>query len=241
MLRNNLPEREVFLNRAYALACRFLYFSPVRQSDAENADDSGGEYGDGNEKGGFMCKAGPKAFRQGCGQKLGKLWRSQGFTLIEMTMAMAILVTVLAFMAQGLTSSYALMSLQTQRGAALNTCRAVVSNLRGLARSQPAGSLCPDDEPRFPCALVAWAGGIPEDIGTFEGLTPSDREPYEGLFVLPGQTIEVRLTDAGGAPAVTSAVLSNNTNPVYVRVVTRWTGPRGRTCQIQMNTVVTDR
>ncbi|MBW7864812.1 MAG: prepilin-type N-terminal cleavage/methylation domain-containing protein [Candidatus Hydrogenedentes bacterium] len=177
-----------------------------------------------------------------CGMVLrGKKWRNQGFSLVEITVAMAILVTVLAFMAQGLASSYVILSLQTQRGTALNTCKSVISNLRELARRLPAGDQCPDDEPRFPCVLVAWADGLPADMEQFEKLSPSAREPYEGLFVLPEQTIVVNLTDAGGAPAVTSEVLSNNTNPVYVRVVTSWTGPRGRTYQMQMSTVMTDR
>ena len=175
------------------------------------------------------------------GRVRGRSPRLAGFSLLELTIAIAILMTILSITAQGLVSSHAVMRLQNQRNDAMNSCRAVISNLRQVARELPESTACPDGDPPFPCALMAWLDEMPGTSAEFFELSEEDREPYRGLFVLRDQEIQVLLLDADGNPAVTSLVESGNTNPVHVQVITRWTGARGRVFQAGLRTIITNR
>lgn len=176
-----------------------------------------------------------------CGRLRGAAPRAAGFTLIELTIAVAILMTVLSITAQGLVSSHAVMRLQNQRNDAMNCCRAVISNLRQVARQLPVSTACPAGEPMFPCALMAWLDGMPGTSAEFFALSEAEREPYRGLFALRDQEIQVLLLDEDGNPAVASLLESGNTNPVFVQVTTRWTGARGRVFQAGLRTIITNR
>lgn len=171
----------------------------------------------------------------------GRPRRTAGFSLLELTIAVAILMTILSITAQGLVSSHAVMRLQNQRNDAMNSCRAVISNLRQVARELPESAACPEGDPRFPCALMAWLDDMPGTSAEFLALSEAEREPYRGLFVLRDQEIQVLLLDEDGNPAVTSLVESGNTNPVFVQVTTRWTGARGRVFQAGLRTIITNR
>ena len=185
------------------------------------------------EKG--QCERVPRARRYAI------LSRKAGFSLLELTIAIAILVTILSITAQGLVSSHAVLRLQNQRNDAMNSCRAVIANLRQVARALPESSDCPATDPRFPCVLVSWLDDMPTTSEEYFELSEEEREPYRGLFVLREQEIQVLLLDEDGNPAVTSLVESGNTNPVHVQVITRWTGNRGRVFQAGLRTIITNR
>lgn len=167
--------------------------------------------------------------------------RTAGFSLLELTIAIAILMTILSITAQGLVTSHAVLRLQNQRNDAMNSCRAVISNLRQVARALPVSTDCPDTAPQFPCVLMSWLDDMPGTSAEFSELSEEDREPYRGLFVLREQEIQVLLLDEDGNPAVTSLVESGNSNPVFVQVTTRWTGARGRVFQAGLRTIITNR
>lgn len=167
--------------------------------------------------------------------------RMAGFSLLELTIAIAILMTILSITAQGLVSSHAVMRLQNQRNDAMNSCRAVISNLRQVARALPVSTDCPNTGTQFPCVLMSWLDDMPGTSAEFFELSEEDREPYRGLFVLREQEIQVLLLDADGNPAVASPVTGANTNPVHVQVITRWTGARGRVFQAGLRTIITNR
>lgn len=175
------------------------------------------------------------------GRRCGLAPHIAGFSLLELTIAIAILMTILSVTAQGLVSSHAVLRLQNQRNDAMNCCRAVISNLRQVARALPVSTDCPDTEPQFPCVLMSWLDNMPGTSADYFELSEEEREPYRGLYVLREQEIQVLLLDENGDPAVDSLVESGNTNPVYVQVTTRWTGARGRVFQAGLRTIITNR
>ena len=175
------------------------------------------------------------------GRVRGRSPRLAGFSLLELTIAIAILMTILSITAQGLVSSHAVMRLQNQRNDAMNSCRAVIANLRQVARALPVSTDCPAGGAMFTCVLMSWLDDMPGTSVEFLELSEAEREPYRGLFVLRDQEIQVLLLDADGNPAVTSLVESGNTNPVHVQVITRWTGARGRVFQAGLRTIITNR
>ncbi|HOV74591.1 MAG TPA: type II secretion system protein [Candidatus Hydrogenedentes bacterium] len=54
----------------------------------------------------------------------------EGFSLLEITMAMAIFTVTIAVSAQSLITYYAVMDMQNQRVVAINQCRAILNQMR---------------------------------------------------------------------------------------------------------------
>lgn len=63
---------------------------------------------------------------------------SEGFTLLEVTFAVAIFVVAMGLAAQSLTSFSAQMRLQDERMVAANVCKSALSNMRELRDGTPA-------------------------------------------------------------------------------------------------------
>ncbi len=81
--------------------------------------------------------------------------REQGFTLLELTLAVAIFAIVLGSTAQVLVSHYATLDLQQQRSTAVQLCRGVLSDMRAARDANP------DD---FPGAIVEmWPNDVQID------------------------------------------------------------------------------
>lgn len=66
---------------------------------------------------------------------IGDPKNSEGVTLLELTLAMAIFAVVIGVTAQSLVTFYARMDLQEQRTTAINVCRSVLNDMRSLRDS----------------------------------------------------------------------------------------------------------
>lgn len=75
-----------------------------------------------------------------------RFYRQRGFSLLEITMAMAIFMIVLGATAQSLITFYESMDLQRQRITAIRNCDSVLADMRALRNANPGN---------FPNALVA--------------------------------------------------------------------------------------
>jgi prepilin-type N-terminal cleavage/methylation domain-containing protein len=82
---------------------------------------------------------------------LRRLKDTQGVTLLELTIAMAVFTVVLGATAQALVSYYVALDTQNQRHTAVRNCTGIVSNMRDVRDSNPDN---------FPGAIVAlWPNG----------------------------------------------------------------------------------
>lgn len=163
----------------------------------------------------------------------------QGFSLIEVTIALALFMVVLGTMAQAYILQYESIVTHQQQTSALSNCMAVVSTLRQVARNLPESEMCAADQPLFPCVLVNWAQTFPlstEDLNEDEGLL----QEFGVYYSLPAQSFTITYTNAAGNDIVVSPLLSANTNPVYVQVATSWQGFRGRMYFVSVNAVLTN-
>jgi len=105
---------------------------------------------------------------------------TSGFTLLELTIAMAVFAILMAGTAQALISFYAAMHLQEQRHAAAEAAQSVLSDMRVVRDANPGN---------FPAAIVAqWPDG--------EDVTP--------VASLPGETITVDYADTTNNPLTIS-------------------------------------
>jgi len=163
-----------------------------------------------------------------------------GFTLLEVTVAMAIFCVTLAAAAQGAAYTFGLVTLQNQRVTANNDCRAVIAALRQVAVEQPDTTACPASANKFPCVLIDWVNHFPANAAAVAALSAADRMPFSGMYTLRNETITTNLMTSTGAAAVNGADPSSSTNPVYVRVTIQWTGPRGITYTEIVSTEITN-
>ena len=126
-----------------------------------------------------------------------------GFTLVELMLAVAILVGVLAASAQALVSYYAAMQLQHQRNVATQECRSVLSQMRNVRDTSSPNS--------FPGIITdAWPDGA----------------AVSGQSALPHEQLVVAYTDASGNPlevVVTCTWQDRSGHPASVRISTRLT------------------
>ncbi len=108
--------------------------------------------------------------------------RQAGVTLLELTVAMALLAAILAGAAQALISYYEGMTMQKERVAATENCRAVLSAMRDT-RDANQGS--------FPEAITSQF----PDGGTVSGTTTLDNEQVTVDYIgTIGNPLEVRVT-----------------------------------------------
>lgn len=164
--------------------------------------------------------------------------RTGGFTLLEITFAMAIFMIVLGVVAQSLISSFHVFVLEEQRTNALNGCKSVLAALRQTAYSGIATDACPEEDPLFPCVVLNWVQDFPDSL---EDIPESDMERWGMFFSLPGQEYEIACSDADGNPARASAILGQNSNPVFVTVTTTWTSLMDRRYTLRTTAAITDR
>ncbi len=167
--------------------------------------------------------------------------RNAGLSFIEVMVAVAILAVTVAVTAQGFIQSYAAIRLQEERTRALNDCRAILSAMRHAVLNAEPDEACPADEPQFPCVLMRWRDSFPSTPESYAALPEADRALMPGLFTLPGQSYQIDLQDEAGNPAQSSPAPIGNTNPVFVGVTSRWTGPGGITYAVQVRSAITDR
>jgi prepilin-type N-terminal cleavage/methylation domain-containing protein len=163
-----------------------------------------------------------------------------GFTLLEITVAMAIFAVTLGSTAQGLAYAFGLVNLQNQRVTANNDCRAVISALRQVGLDQPDTTACPANANKFPCVLLDWRNSFPGNAAEVAALSATARMPFAGMYTLRDETFTIDLTSASGQPAVNGTGSSTSTNPVHVTVTVRWTGPRGITYTEVVSTAITN-
>ncbi|HRI87864.1 MAG TPA: type II secretion system protein [Candidatus Hydrogenedentes bacterium] len=99
--------------------------------------------------------------------------REEGFTLVELVIAMAMFTVVLGATAQSLISYYAALDLQNQRHTALRNCTAVISQMREVRDTST------DDFPdaildEWPNAgVVAGVGALPQEQVTVTYADPN--------------------------------------------------------------------
>ena len=163
-----------------------------------------------------------------------------GFTLLEITVAMAIFTVTIVTAAQGAAYAFGLVNLQNQRVTANNDCRAVLAALRQVAVEQPDTTACPEGANKFPCVLMHWRNWFPKSATEVAAMNAAYRMPFVGMYTLRNETITVDLTSKTGQPAVNGTDASSSTNPVCVTVTVRWTGPRGITYTEVVSTAITN-
>lgn len=135
-----------------------------------------------------------------------------GMTLLEITLAMAILAVALVVSAQSLASFYVLLDMQHQRVVAANHCRSILSGMRNV---RDANRNSPDSESRCQNAIFA---------------AYPDNSELVGPRQLPNCTVEINYDDA-----------SPSANPLLPTALIAWTDMRGRPMQLQVSTAISDR
>jgi len=163
----------------------------------------------------------------------------EGFTLIEIMIALTIFAVTLGVAAQGLTYGYSLVRLQTQRVVAANDCRVVISGLRNVVAADPDTAGCPDTANKFPCLILEYVSTFPANASAVSALPTATKTFYAGLYTLRGETITISLTSPTGGTVVNGNGPSSSTNPVYVKVTVQWTGPRGIKYSETASTIIT--
>lgn len=129
--------------------------------------------------------------------------RQRGFTLIELTLAMAIFAVVLGAAAQSLITYYANLEMQNMRAGAAQNARAVIAQMREARDSA---------EQPFPQSILEqWPhGAVVDDAGT-----------------LPGEEIVVTYEDVTANPleiTIVSTFQDMAGRPVRVQLGTALTG-----------------
>jgi prepilin-type N-terminal cleavage/methylation domain-containing protein len=104
---------------------------------------------------------------------------NDGFTLLELTFAVALMAIILAIAAQALIQYHVSMDMQQQRNLAAQQCRAIMESMRAYRDTEmtvfPADILeqWPDG------AAVAWQGGLGPDEQFVVGYTDPAANPLE--------------------------------------------------------------
>ncbi|MCP4642521.1 MAG: type II secretion system protein [bacterium] len=130
--------------------------------------------------------------------------KNEGFTLLELTIAVAVFLIILAGTARALVSYYVAMDVQNQKFAAVRDCTAVLNAMRNVRDASPDA---------FPDAIIAeWPdNSVVTDLGS-----------------MTQQTITVQYTNVSA-------------NPLQVNVTSQWLDLRGRTLNVSVATMLTDR
>ncbi|NIA12847.1 MAG: prepilin-type N-terminal cleavage/methylation domain-containing protein [Nitrospiraceae bacterium] len=138
--------------------------------------------------------------------------RERGFTLLELTLAVAIFTVVIGVTATCLISFYSTMETEHQRVLAYNHCRSVLSDMRTIRDATPNTS---DNPTAFQDALFAMYPDGVEMTGPYELSESKVIATYES-------------TDAG-------------TNPIVPTVAVQWNDLRGRQVTVSLSSAITDR
>lgn len=108
----------------------------------------------------------------------------KGFSLLELTIAMAVFAVVLGAAAQALVSYYVAMDTQEQRNTAIHICKGVLNDMRQARDADPD---------QFPDAIT---GMWPDDT-----LTP-------GPGLLRNETVQVNYVDTNANPLEITVTVS---------------------------------
>jgi len=131
----------------------------------------------------------------------------QGVTLIEITLAVAILAGVIGVTAQSLMSFYLSIDMQEQRMEAVAACRSVMDSLR-----EKRGEFTDD----FPEGLLTWIDS--QNADSWEGYLADNSEHVQ----LAEQTLVVDCYNEDGE------VAGDGDNPIVVHVTSNWLDRKGR-------------
>jgi len=135
-----------------------------------------------------------------------------GFTLLEITMGVAIFAVTVGVAAQSLLSFYTVMDMQNQRVVAVNHCRGILSAMRNLRDANPNSADAPT---AFQTAVLnAFPDGT-EMAG-------------------PGQLREATAMVSYEDPTATA-------NPLVPTVTLTWLDLRGHTMTLAVTSAITDR
>jgi type II secretory pathway pseudopilin PulG len=137
---------------------------------------------------------------------------SEGVTLLELTLAVAIFVIAVGASAQALISFYVTMDMQNQRVVAVNHCRGVLSNMRNLRDAFPNSATTPSN---FQSAVLA---AYPAAVET------------DGPAALSSSKVTVSYEDT-----------NLTANPLVPTVMVHWHDLRGRTCTVTLSSAISDR
>jgi len=143
--------------------------------------------------------------------RLTRTTRNEGFTLLELTLAVAVFAVAIGVAAQSLISFYATMDMQHQRTVALQHCRAVLSDMRSVRDAHPNTEELPTN---FQTAVLA----------QFPEATIMTGPPE-----LANAEVEITYED----PNATA-------NPLAPTVTVRWQDLRGRQLSAAASTALTD-
>lgn len=137
---------------------------------------------------------------------------AEGFTLLELTIAVAIFAVAIGVAAQTLISFYAAMDVQNQRVIAVNHCRGILSDMRILRDRNPNSA---DDPTNFQDSILS---AYPEGV------------EMTGPEQLPMSRVVVNYENAAAA-----------SNPLVPTVQVRWNDMRGHPVSVSMSSAITDR
>jgi prepilin-type N-terminal cleavage/methylation domain-containing protein len=148
---------------------------------------------------------------------------TDGFTLMEIMMATAIFAVVIGVTAISLSSFYVQMDIQEQRIEAMQSCRAVLGDMREKREEFALSSDGYDWE-----AFLQWINAQ-QDLGW-----PGHIRDNEAYVELKDHTLTVQVLDMEGAAA------EPGDNPLQVFVTANWTDRQGRTLETRLATVLTN-
>ena len=137
---------------------------------------------------------------------------SEGVSLLELTLAVAIFVIAVGAAAQALVSFYVTMDMQNQRVVAINHCRSALSNMRNLRDTFPNSATAPNNFQN--AVLAAYPAGVETD----------------GPAALSNSKVTVSYEDT-----------NLTANPLVPTVRVEWLDLRGRTCALSLSSAISDR
>jgi hypothetical protein len=143
-----------------------------------------------------------------------------GLTLVEITIAMTLLVLILAVSAQALAGFVVAMEMHGEQTVAIQSARSVLGALREKR---------PELRNEFPMAFAEWISEQ-NDAGWTQQLLEG-----EHFGTLHEHAIQVALSDMDGD------TIGLGDNPIVVTVTTTWTGVQGRPMRAVVSTIMTDR
>lgn len=151
-----------------------------------------------------------------------------GFTLIELTVAVAIFALVLAGVAQALVSYRAAMLVQRDRVQAAQHCASILSQMRAV-RSNTANDPLGAVVAAFPDGSVVFPNNAVVDVDL---IVPRDEVGGTGnaRYILPNE--QITLNYIGNNP--------QTDNPLEVELICTWTDSVGRPVRFSMSTFITD-
>lgn len=150
---------------------------------------------------------------------MSKMKQRQGFTILELSLAIAVFMIVIGATAQALVSFYVAIDMQHQRQAAVRACTGVLSDMRALRDANPTN---------FPDAITGVFGDNMEILPNQSIQLDADSVVMPNDGTLRNQVVRITYADA-------------DANPLQPQVEVTWDNIRGQPMRVSVATILSDR